>query len=157
MIMYSTVFGDDGRINLVSDALPWYGRSSDVYRGPADIQRISVDVLGLDRKTEEYVYCFCLDAACHITGLFEVSHGTVSQSLISPREIYQKAFLAGAVRIILVHNHPSGCPQPSEVDIMVTNKLSDAGDMIGISLADHVIIGNNSFFSFHDDFCETLI
>ena len=159
MKMYSTVFDELGRITLVSDSLPWYGRSADVYCCPAEIQRISVDMLRLDRQTEEYVYCFCLDTACHITGIYEVSHGTVNHSLLSSREVYQKAFMAGAVRIVLVHNHPSGDPTPSETDKMVTGKLEDAGDLIGITLADHIIIGTNSYYSFHDDeiFKETLI
>lgn len=150
MHMYSTEYDSHGRICLVAEELPWYGKSAEVYCCAEDLQKICIDVLRLDRRTEEYVYCICLDTAGHITGLFEISHGTINQSLVSPREVYLKAFLADAVNVILVHNHPSGDPGPSSFDQVLTKRLAEAGALIGIGLADHIIIGDHSYYSFHE-------
>ena len=71
-------------------------------------------------------------------------------SLITPREIYIRALLSGAVQIILCHNHPSGNAMPSEQDIAITKKIKEAGEMININLADHIIIGSDSYLSFKE-------
>lgn len=76
-----------------------------------------------------------------------VSIGTVNSSLISPREIFLEAFRFQAVSIILLHNHPSGDPEPSKEDILVTKRVYEAGSLLGISLTDHIIIGDNCFIS----------
>lgn len=76
-----------------------------------------------------------------------VSIGTVNSSLISPREIFLEALKFQAVSIILLHNHPSGEPEPSREDILVTKRVYEAGRLIGISLTDHIIIGDNCYIS----------
>jgi DNA repair protein RadC len=80
-------------------------------------------------------------------GDFELSKGTVNASMASPREAYINALKSGAVYIILIHNHPSGDPLPSREDIITTKRMKDAGDLIGISLIDHIIIGDNKYIS----------
>lgn len=107
--------------------------------------------IGLDRAAEEYVYCFALDTKCHIMGAFEVSHGTVNQSLISAREIFQKLLLLNAVSFIVVHNHPSGDPTPSREDDAVTKTLRNAGNLLGVSLVDHIVIGTGNYYSFNQE------
>lgn len=77
----------------------------------------------------------------------EISMGTVSSSLLSPREIFIEALRYGAVYIILVHNHPSGDPQPSNADLQITERVKEVGLLIGIKLMDHVIIGDNKYIS----------
>ncbi len=76
-----------------------------------------------------------------------LSKGTVNASLASPREIMIEALRYQAVSLILIHNHPSGDPEPSAEDIQVTLQTAQAGDLIGISVLDHIIIGDNSFVS----------
>jgi DNA repair protein RadC len=76
-----------------------------------------------------------------------LSHGTVNAALISPREIFVEALKYSAVYIILLHNHPSGNPNPSRDDILNTKRVKEAGDLIGITLIDHVIIGDNNYVS----------
>lgn len=76
-----------------------------------------------------------------------LSHGTVNASLFSPREILIEALKYNAVYIILVHNHPSGNPAPSQEDILNTQRVKEAGDLIGVLLIDHVIIGDNKYVS----------
>ncbi len=79
-----------------------------------------------------------------------ITIGTVNSSLISAREIFIDALKANAVFIILVHNHPSGDPIPSREDIKVTGRIREAGELIGITLLDHIIIGDNCYLSFKE-------
>lgn len=76
-----------------------------------------------------------------------LSQGTVSASLAAPREIFIEAFRYQAVSLILVHNHPSGDPEPSEADIVLTEQICAAGKLVGIPLLDHIIIGDNTYVS----------
>ncbi len=74
--------------------------------------------------------------------------GTLDQSLVSPREIFKEALLLSSSRIMLVHNHPSGETTPSEADILITQRIVDAGKLMGVSVLDHIIVGSNKYFSF---------
>jgi len=79
-----------------------------------------------------------------------VSIGTLNSSLIHPREIFKSAIKESANSVIVVHNHPSGDPEPSSEDKIVTKKLMDAGELLGIKVLDHVIVGKGGFYSFND-------
>lgn len=76
-----------------------------------------------------------------------LSEGTINQAMISPRNIFMEALKYEAVHLILVHNHPSGDPTPSEADILITRKIKAAGQLLDIILSDHIIIGNGTYFS----------
>ena len=76
--------------------------------------------------------------------------GSLNASIIHPREIFQAAFEEGAAAIILLHNHPSGDPKPSDDDIEITKQLVKAGEILGIEVFDHIIIGHNRYFSFKE-------
>ena len=89
-----------------------------------------------------------LDTKSKLLGESNISKGTVNASLVSPRELFIEALDCGAVSIILLHNHPSGDPTPSQADILFTKRVKEAGELIGISLLDHIIIGNNCYISF---------
>lgn len=80
-----------------------------------------------------------------------ISKGTVNATLITPRELYIRALLTGAVQVILCHNHPSGNVMPSDEDIEVTNRVKKAGDLVEVKLADHIIIAGDSYYSFKED------
>ncbi|MCK5333958.1 MAG: DNA repair protein RadC, partial [Candidatus Aenigmarchaeota archaeon] len=80
-----------------------------------------------------------------------VSVGTLNSSLVHPREIFKGAIKESANAIILVHNHPSGDPTPSEEDKEVTKRLSDAGELLSINMLDHVIVGADEFYSFEEN------
>ena len=89
------------------------------------------------------MYMLCLNTKLRLNGIFEVSHGNVNSSICSSREIFQKALLGNAVSIILIHNHPSGDCTPSREDIKVTEKLKEAGKIVGVEVLDHIIIGQS--------------
>lgn len=107
---------------------------------PDDIAKILSGVLNLEKQPEEVLVLATLNTKNVVTGLFEVSRGTVNSSLASPREILKRAILDNASSIIIAHNHPSGCSKPSSNDIEVTKRIAECGDLLDIKLLDHVIV-----------------
>lgn len=101
----------------------------------------------LRHEEQEHLLCMLLDTKNHLLGEKEIFKGTVNASLVSPREIFLYALENRAVHIILVHNHPSGDPAPSKDDILITNKILKAGELLDIHLLDHIIIGDRCFVS----------
>lgn len=98
--------------------------------------------------TQEHMKLLMLNTKSKLIGATDISKGTVNASLISPRELFIEALGRNAVSIILLHNHPSGDPTPSNSDILFTKRVKEAGSLIGIELLDHIIIGNNCYMSF---------
>ncbi len=100
---------------------------------------------------QEQMKLLMLNTKTKLIGEINISKGTVNASLISPRELFIEALNCNAVSIILLHNHPSGDPSPSESDILLTKRVRDSGAIIGIELLDHIIIGNNCYMSFSEE------
>ena len=98
-------------------------------------------------ETKEYFYALHLDGKNRIICLDMVSLGTLNQSLVHPREIFKTALLSNAAALILVHQHPTGDPSPSREDLEITRRLKEAGDLLGIKVLDHIIIGE-TYLSF---------
>lgn len=96
---------------------------------------------------QEELKLLMLNTKSKLLGETIISKGTVNMSVISPRELFIEALQKDAVMIILLHNHPSGDPEPSREDILVTKKIAKAGELIGITLIDHIIIGDRSYVS----------
>jgi len=101
-------------------------------------------------ETREHLCILFLDAKNRIIRHEIISVGTLTASLIHPREIFKAAIRESANAVILVHNHPSGDVQPSGADKQVTTILKQAGNLLQIDLLDHVIIGTEDWFSFRD-------
>ena len=106
----------------------------------ADVDREHFVVLMLDQKNK-------------VIGINTVSVGSLTASVVHSREVFKPAILSNAAAIILAHNHPSGAPQPSQEDRVLTVRLVAAGKLLGISVLDHVIIGDgtSAYFSFADE------
>lgn len=104
----------------------------------------------LRHKQQEELICMMLDTKNHLLGEEMVFKGTVNSSLVSPREIFLAALSYRAVGILLVHNHPSGDPAPSRADLDFTKSVQRAGDLLGIPLLDHIIIGDCRYLSFRE-------
>jgi DNA repair protein RadC len=98
-------------------------------------------------ETKEHFVSLLLDGKNRIIAVDKVSVGTLNQSLVHPREVFKTAVLSAAAAIILVHNHPTGDTTPSAEDKDVTTRLKAAGDILGIRILDHVIIGDD-YYSF---------
>lgn len=119
----------------------------DVIKSPDDVSYLAKNVLRMHEESEEYLYMVCMNTKNRIVGVFELSHGNVNSSIFSVREMFQKALLANAVSVIVMHNHPSGDPAPSIEDINMTKRAVEAGKLIGVGVLDHLIIGDGRYVS----------
>lgn len=102
---------------------------------------------GIDR--EQMAVAF-LDAKHRVIGVGIVSIGSLTASIVHPREVFKPAIVSNAAAIIICHNHPSGVSEPSPEDVSLTSRLTQAGDILGIRLLDHVILGDSTHYSFVD-------
>ncbi len=104
----------------------------------------------LRHKEQECMVCMMLDTKNQLIGEELISKGTVNASLVSPRDLFLLALQYHAVHLILVHNHPSGDPTPSQADVALTERIHQAGALMNIQLLDHIIIGDCSYRSFRE-------
>ena len=136
------------RVNIVSVKL--VKESSMLYkqrrvRSPQDSYELFRDYLG-DVDREHFVVA-CLDTKNQPTNISTVHIGSLNASIVHPREVLKTAVLSNAASFICCHPHPSGDPTPSPEDIEVTERLAEAGKIIGIELLDHLIMGDSTFIS----------
>ncbi|MFA7689286.1 MAG: DNA repair protein RadC, partial [Bacilli bacterium] len=103
----------------------------------------------LEGQKQEQFYCIYLDQKKYIIETKLIFIGSLNMSIVHPREVFKQAYLLSASSIICVHNHPSGITDPSNEDINITKKLTSTGNILGISVLDHIIIGND-YYSFHE-------
>lgn len=144
---YKTILNDQQRAVLEKECSVNYPEIDRKISSPESAVVLAKHYLRLHEQTEEYLYMICMNVKLEVTGIFELSHGNVNSSIVSVREMFQKALLANAVSIIVMHNHPSGDPTPSHEDIQVTKRMVDAGKIIGVQVLDHIIIGRPGFSS----------
>ena len=112
-----------------------------VVRGPDDVAALMVPRLR-DLLQEEF-HLLCLNSRNGVIREITITRGTLDASLVHPREVFRVAIESAAAALIVVHNHPSGNPEPSEEDLAITRQLVDAGRIIGIPVRDHLIIAGN--------------
>lgn len=112
-----------------------------IIKSPAEVYQAAKQLLALHEEPEEHFCILCLNAKNKIVGIHTISIGSLSSSIVHPREVFKAAMLNNAASIILAHNHPSGDPEPSREDIETTRRLINAGEIMGIKVLDHVIIG----------------
>ena len=92
----------------------------------------------------------CLSTKHRVIAYHEVSRGTLDSTLVHPREVFKAALLANAAAIVVSHNHPSGDPSPTMDDLEVTTRLVAAGEILGIVVLDHIVVGDGHYFSFKE-------
>lgn len=124
-------------------------RSSLDFRSPGSIAAYYMEQLR--HQEQEMMICMMLDNQNHLLGDTVLSKGTVNATLITPREVYLEALRYHAVNLILIHNHPGGNPTPSSCDREITERIYHAGEMLGICLLDHIIIGDQRYISFREE------
>lgn len=115
------------------------------FTAPAQIYEMFRD---LSQEAKEHFVALHLDGKNRITCFDRVSLGSLNQTIVHPREVFKTACLSNAAAILLIHNHPSGDPAPSQEDIAITRRLHDGGDLLGIKVLDHIIIGDGHYVSF---------
>ena len=116
---------------------------------PSDIADIFVnDMKHLDK---EYFKVVFLNTKNEVITHETISIGSLNASIVHPREVFNRAIKKSSASIILLHNHPSGNPEPSQEDIGITNRLVEAGKIIGIEILDHIVIGDRRYYSFKEN------
>ena len=143
IVKYKTKLVEGRKAVLEKDYSVNYPEMDNMMNSPETVARLAKDFLHMHEETEEYMYMLCLNTKLKLTGIFEISHGNVNSSIVGTREVFQKALLGNAVSIILIHNHPSGDCKPSREDIKVTERLKEAGKIVGVDVLDHIIIGQS--------------
>ncbi|MBW2272777.1 MAG: DNA repair protein RadC [Deltaproteobacteria bacterium] len=123
-------------------------RSGDSIRGPEDVHRHFHQRLR-DARYECFL-ALLLDARHRVLSEVVVSQGTLTASLVHPREVFRIAVREAAAALLLIHNHPSGDPSPSREDRVVTERLVQAGRLLGIKVVDHVVVAEQGYFSFRE-------
>jgi len=114
-------------------------------RSPHDAAMYMMEEMRYLKK--EHFVCLFLNTKNHIIGKETLSMGTLNASLVHPREVFRAAIRSSSASIICLHNHPSGDPSPSKEDIQITQRLVEAGTLLGIEILDHLIIGDDKFVS----------
>ncbi len=134
------------RVSLVKEGIFPYSSEASNAKDAAGIARIFIG--NFDR---ECMISLMLNVKNRVNALHTISIGSLSSSVVHGREVFKAAILANASGIILAHNHPSGELKPSQEDILLTKRLAQAGDILGITVLDHVIVGSGEdYFSFRD-------
>ncbi len=113
---------------------------------PEDVANLFIPIL-IDEVKEKFIVV-CLNSANKIIKQETISTGSLNSSIVHPREVFKVAIECSSASIILIHNHPSGNPEPSNEDIAITKKIVEAGKIIDIQVFDHLIIAGNGFTSF---------
>ncbi len=104
----------------------------------------------IEDKAKEHFKLILLNSRNKTIGISTISIGTLTTSLVHPREVFKEALAHSAASVILAHNHPSGDPEPSEDDLKITKKLVESGKILGVEVIDHIIIGKNNHYSFRE-------
>lgn len=121
-------------------------------KSPNDVVELVNEHLQLDQADRECFLIIAVDTKSQPTHIHTVSTGSLTASIVHPREVFKAAILASSHSILAVHNHPSGDPQPSKEDMQITTRLKEAGQLLGIPLVDHIIVGEmNQYYSFKEE------
>lgn len=135
------------KIKMVKEASTMYAKRK--ISNPWDAYKIFKDYI--DDSNKENFVIMCLNVKNEPTHLSTISIGSINESLVSPSEVYKVALLSNAGRIMVCHNHPSGHVSPSRADKAVTERLYEAGEILGIKLLDHIIVSDGEYYSFKEN------
>ena len=129
----------------VKDSVSSYLKTGTRYSAPREVYETFRFLM---QETKEVFLTIHLDGKNRIIAVDMVSIGSLNQSIVHPREVFKSACLSNAAAVILIHQHPTGDPTPSREDISITNRLKEAGELMGIKVLDHIIVGDGSYHSF---------
>jgi DNA repair protein RadC len=121
------------------------GRPERTLQTPEEAYKLLKRRIG--KRDREHFVTVLLSARNSVLGIETVSVGSLNASIVHPREVFKPAILQSAAAMVLAHNHPSGDPDPSEDDLAITRRLVEVGELLGITVLDHVIVGNGRFAS----------
>jgi DNA repair protein RadC len=119
-------------------------------RSSEDVERVARAIYATLDADKEHFVLLVMNNKNRINGFKVISTGSLTASLVHPREVWRAALHLCAAAVVFVHNHPSGDPAPSPEDQDITRRLKETGEMLGIRVLDHVVLGQERFFSFSD-------
>ena len=134
------------KIKLVRESSFLYGKR----RVNSPLEAYELGKILMEETDREQLLVCCLNTKNHPLNLHVVSIGSLNASIVHPREVFKAAVLSNAASIILFHNHPSGDPSPSSEDQTATERIRDCGRLMGIDLLDHIIIGEDTYYSMRE-------
>jgi len=136
-------------LQLVADNEKLYKTEQlkDIVVNSSEVVKKINEIFGLDRKAEEYCILLCLDTRNYLNGAFYIAQGNINSAYINISNILKRALICNSEKIIIAHNHPSGNSNPSSMDYLLTEKLEEASNLIGIKLLDHIVIARDNYTS----------
>ena len=120
----------------------------EVVASPRDVASLLFPLFA--HEPAEVFSVLCLSVKHRIVGYAPISRGTLDSTVVHPRDVFRAAILSNAAALALVHNHPSGDPRPSPDDDLLTVRLVACGDLMGIEVVDHIIVGEQGYFSYRE-------
>ena len=136
------------QVQFVSESGEFPGGSP--CRSSSDVERVARAIYHTLDADKEHFILLAMNNKNRVNGFKVVSTGSLTSSLVHPREVWRSALHLCAAAVVFVHNHPSGDSAPSPEDQEITRRLKETGEVLGIRVLDHVVLGNDRFFSFSD-------
>jgi DNA repair protein RadC len=136
------------RVQFVSE--PGDGVAGSPCRSASDVERVARDIYQTLDADKEHFVLLAMNNKNRVNGFKVVSTGSLTASLVHPREVWRSALNLCAAAVVFIHNHPSGDPAPSIEDQAITRRLKETGDVLGIRVLDHVVLGKDRSFSFSE-------
>lgn len=136
------------KLRMVKEEVPEYEGLKTKVSCAGDVVKLAKDVLHLHEEPEEVFYVLGLNTRHEITDIWEVSRGSLRETVVHPREVYKRLLLGNCQACLFLHNHPSGDENPSTEDTKLTIRLRDAGKVLGVAVLDHMIVGDNEGYSY---------
>ena len=143
---YTTMLDENRVTKIVKERSVEYGHGA-IVDSPESAANVFEVVFKMSQRPQELFCMIALGGAREVKGVFEITRGTVNSSMVHPREVFAPAMLAGAASIIIGHNHPSGHLRLSPQDKEVSSAIKKAGEIVGITLDDHIVCANGDFVS----------
>ena len=138
-------------VRLVKESSSLYDYDQRALNNPYAVSCMLNDIFDMECLCEEHFVMLALDSKLRVVGAFDIHTGTINSSLVSMRSLFSRAMLCNANSIMVAHNHPSGVVSPSSEDIELTRRVREAGEILDIKLQDHIIIGEDSYYSFKNE------
>ena len=132
----------------INEDFPEYLTKSRRITGSNDVYQMFKHLV--DSPREEF-WVLHLSSKNRLICADKVSQGSLSSAIVHPRELFSSAILSAAAGLIFIHQHPSGDPEPSREDIEITQRLKEGAKLLGIKILDHIIVGEDKYFSFADE------
>lgn len=137
-------------VRLVKESSSLYDYDEKKLTNPQAVADLLNEIFDMENLCDEHFVMLALNSKLRVVGAFDVHTGTINSSMVSMRSLFSRAMLCNANSIIVAHNHPSGVIKPSGEDDSVTRRIKEAGELLDIKLLDHLIIGEDCYYSYNN-------